>query len=106
MNDNINIDSPLWIDDVCLVHHDLEILQEMLDTTNHVALKYHIQNNLKLKEGVLIYNYLGEIRNNKGNLSDDISKMERKSKEPPQWYWPRPATKNSRALKWKWYGKW
>ena len=42
MNKNINIDSLLWMDDVCLVHYDLEILQEMLDTTNHVALKYHI----------------------------------------------------------------
>ena len=31
------------MDDVCLVHRDLEILQEMLDMTNHVALKYHIQ---------------------------------------------------------------
>ena len=31
------------MDDACLVHYDLEILQEMLDTTNHVALKYHIQ---------------------------------------------------------------
>ena len=43
VNENLNIDSLLWMDDVCLVHNDLEILQEMLDMTNHVALKYHIQ---------------------------------------------------------------
>ena len=43
MYENINIDSLLWMDNVCLIHHDLETLQEMLDTTNHVALKYHIQ---------------------------------------------------------------
>ena len=43
MNENIDIDSLQWMDDVCLVHHDLEILQEMPDMTNHVALKCHIQ---------------------------------------------------------------
>ena len=43
MYENLKIDSLLWMDDVCLIHHDLETLQEMLDTTNHVALKYHIQ---------------------------------------------------------------
>ena len=31
------------MDDLCLIHHDLKILQEMLDITNHVALKYHIE---------------------------------------------------------------
>ena len=43
MYENIITDSLLWMDDACLVHHDLEILQEMLDTTNHVTLKYRIQ---------------------------------------------------------------
>ena len=27
----------LWMDDVCLIHHDLTTLQQMLDITNHVA---------------------------------------------------------------------
>ena len=31
------------MDDVCLIHHNLEKLQEILDVTNHVANKYHIQ---------------------------------------------------------------
>ena len=98
MYENTNIDSLLWMDNVCLIHHDLETLQEMLDTTNHVALKYHIQfgaakckvirkgkgkkSKLKLNgeilEEVTTYKYLGEIINNKGNLSDHISEVEKK----------------------------
>ena len=98
MYENLNIDSLLWMDDVCLIHHDLETLQEMLDTTNHVALKYHIQfraakckvirkgkgkkSKLNLNgetlEEVTTYKYLGEIINNKGNLSDHISEVEKK----------------------------
>ena len=42
-NGKITIDSLLWMDDVCLIHHDLEALQTMLDVTNYVVLKYHIQ---------------------------------------------------------------
>ena len=42
-NGKIIIDLLQWMDDVCLIHHDLEALQIMLDVTNHVALKYHIQ---------------------------------------------------------------
>ena len=34
--------SHLWMDDVCLIHHDPKTIQEMLDIINHVALKYHI----------------------------------------------------------------
>ena len=37
------IDSLLWMDDVCLIHSDRNELQEMLDITNHVAKKYHIE---------------------------------------------------------------
>ena len=33
----------VWMDDVCLIHHDLNNLQKILDVTNHVANKYHIQ---------------------------------------------------------------
>ena len=42
-NGKVTTDSLLWMDDVCLIHHDLEALQTMLDVTNHVELKYHIQ---------------------------------------------------------------
>ena len=97
-NGRIIIDSLLWMDDVCLIHHDLDTLQTMLDITNHVALKYHIQfgaakckvirkgkgrkSNLKLNgevlEEVTTYKYLGETINNKGNLTDDINEIEKK----------------------------
>ena len=97
---NITLDSLLWMDDVCLIHHDLDKLQEILDVTNHVANKYHIQfgaakckvikrgkgkkSSLKLNgeelEEVPAYKYLGETLNNKGNLSDHIAEIERKIK--------------------------
>ena len=31
------------MDDVCLIHPDMDKLQEILDITNKVANKYHIQ---------------------------------------------------------------
>ena len=31
------------MDDVCLIHHDLDELQKILNVMNHVANKYHIQ---------------------------------------------------------------
>ena len=88
------------MDDVCLIHHDLKKLQEILDITNHVANKYHIQfgaakckvikigrgkkSTLKLNgeilEEVPTYKYLGEIINNKGNLGDHIAETEKKVK--------------------------
>ena len=97
---NITLDSLLWMDDVCLIHHDLNKLQEILDVTNHVANKYHIQfgaakckvirrgkgkkSALKLNgetlEEVPKYKYLGEMINNKGNLSDHITELEKKVK--------------------------
>ena len=97
---NITLDSLLWMDDVCLIHHDLKKLQEILDVTNHVANKYHIQfgaakckvikigrgkkSTLKLNgeilEEVPTYKYLGEIINNKGNLGDHIAETEKKVK--------------------------
>ena len=96
---NITLDSLLWMDDVCIIHHDLNKLQEILDVTNHVANKYHIQfgaakckvirrgkgkkSALKLNgetlEEVPKYKYLGEMINNKGNLSDHITEIEKKS---------------------------
>ena len=97
---NIVLDSLLWMDDVCLIHHDLKKLQEILDVTNHVANKYHIQfgaakykviklgkgkkSNLKLNgetlEEVQAYKYLGETINNKGTLADHITEIEKKVK--------------------------
>ena len=97
---NITLDSLLWMDDVCLIHHNPEKLQEILNITNHVANKYHIQFgaakckvirrgkgkrsslmlNGEILEEVPTYKYLGETINNKGNLVDHISEMERKVK--------------------------
>ena len=92
------IDSLLWMDDVCLIHSDRDELQQMLDITNHVAKKYHIEfgaakfkvvkmgkgpssklilNGQTLEE-VEAYKYLGEIINNKGNLSAHITELEKK----------------------------
>ena len=97
---NIVLDSLLWMDDVCLIHHDLKKLQEILDVTNHVANKYHIQfgaakckviklgkgkkSNLKLNgetlQEVQAYKYLGETINNKGTLADHITEIDKKVK--------------------------
>ena len=93
------LDSLLWMDDVCLIHHDLKKLQEILDVTNHVAKKYHIEfgaakckvvkigkgttSQLTLNETVLeevkAYKYLGEMINQKGNLEAQIKEIERKT---------------------------
>ena len=88
----------LWMNDVCLIHHDLTTLQQMLDITNHVAKKYHIEfgaatckfvkigpglkskitlNNTTLEE-VSKYNYLGKIYNSKGNLEEQLKQKESK----------------------------
>ena len=92
------MDSLLWMDDVCLIHYDLEILQEMLNITNHVAKKYHIEfgapkckvvkigNGPKSKitlngqvlDEVNTYKYLGEMINNKGNLEAHIKELDGK----------------------------
>ena len=87
------VDSLLWMDDVCLIHHDQEKLQEILNVTNYIAQKYHIEfgaakckvvkigkgtkseirlNNQILEE-VTSYKYLGELINNKGNLEDHLT---------------------------------
>ena len=92
------IDSLLWMDDVCLIHSDRNELQQMLDITNHVAKKYHIEFgaakckvvkigkgpsskltlNGQILEEVEAYKYLGEMINNKGNLSAHITELEKK----------------------------
>ena len=77
------------MDDVCLIHHNLKTLQEMLDITNHVALNYHIElgsakckvvrigkwknkSGIKLNgqtlEEVDMYKYLGELISKKNNM--------------------------------------
>ena len=86
------------MDDVCLIHHDQEKLQEILNVTNYVAQKYHIEfgaakckvvkigkgtkseirlNNQILEE-VTSYKYLGELINNKGNLEDHLTATQSK----------------------------
>ena len=37
------LESLLWMDDVCLVHYDFAKLQKILNITNHVARKYHVE---------------------------------------------------------------
>ena len=37
------IDPLLWMDDACLIHSGRNKLQKMLDITNHIAKKYHIE---------------------------------------------------------------
>ena len=92
------VDSLLWMDDVCLIHFDQEKLQEILNVTNYVAQKYHIEfgaakckvvkigkgtkseirlNNQILEE-VTSYKYLGELINNKGNLEDHLTATQNK----------------------------
>ena len=107
----------LWMDDVCLIHHDLDELQKILNVTNHVANKYHIQfgaskckvvkngkgkkSALKLNgeilEEVPSYKYPGEIINNKGNLSDQIAEISKKVKGQLPEYWLKQETKNLKS---------
>ena len=85
------------MDDVCFIHSDRDELQQMLDITNHVAKKYHIEFgaakckvvkigkgpsskltlNGQILEEVEAYKYL-EMINNKGNLSAHITELEKK----------------------------
>ena len=92
------IDTLLWMDDVCLIQHDPKELQQILNTTNHVAKKYHIKlgaakckivkigkgpkSNILLNNQVLeeveTYKYLGEVFNNRGNMEAHIKAIEGK----------------------------
>ena len=40
---NTNLGCLLWMDDVVLTHNTEEGLQDLLNTTNRIALKYHIE---------------------------------------------------------------
>ena len=89
------IDEPvgclLWMDDVALIGKDPQTLQQMLNITNDVANKYHIEKKKKKSKILKIgksktkpeiylgnekleycetYKYLGETLNRKGNLED------------------------------------
>ena len=88
----------LWMDDVALVHHDLKELQLMMDATNDIAQRYHIEfgaakckvvrigpgkrSNIKLGNTTLEetdnYKYLGEILNKKASRKDHITAMKGK----------------------------
>ena len=89
----------LWMDDVILATLEPEKMQNMLDITNNVSGKYHIEfgapksNAMKIggdktrpefRLGSMIleycekYKYLGLIQNNKNNLKDHIKSMKSK----------------------------
>ncbi len=88
----------LWMDDVALIHHNLKELQKMMDTTNDVAQRYHIefgapkckvikigpgkQSQIKLGTNTLEetteYKYLGEIFNNKATNTNHIEAIKGK----------------------------
>ncbi len=88
----------LWMDDVALIHHDIEELQQMLDITDEIAKRYHIKFG-KAKSQILTigkttgaklhlgdmeldqtntYKYLGITLNNKGTMEDHITKTKGK----------------------------
>ena len=86
----------LWMDDVALITTEPPIMQNMLDTTDETANRYHVEfgepkskilkigkekslHNFKLGNNIMKYTekykYLGEIFNSKGNLSDQIKEL-------------------------------
>ena len=88
----------LWMDDVALIHEETKQLQEIMDTTNHVALTNHIEFgaakckvvkigpgkksqitlNEQILEEVTAYKYLGDMINNKADLEDQIKALKGK----------------------------
>ncbi len=102
--ENTKIGCLLWMDDVALIHHDRATLQRMMDTTEDIAKRYHIEfgvekckvvkigpgrkskiilNNKELEE-TTNYKYLGEIINNKANLKDHIEELKGKAEAAKQ----------------------
>ena len=113
------IDSLLWMDDVCLIHSDRNELQQMLDITNHVAKKYHIEFgaakckvvkigrgptskltlNGQILEEVESYKYLGEMINSKGNLAAHIKELEKKVQAATQTIMSETGNKEFKGIK-------
>ena len=90
----------LWMDDVALISNDPKELQKMLNITNKVANRYHIEfgsakskilkiGNKTTKPDIYLgekkleytdqYKYLGEMLNHKGNAEDHIIQLKRKT---------------------------
>ena len=88
-----------WMDDVVLAETKPERAQKQLDITNHTSLKYHVEYGmnktkylrpgknktpieLKLGDKVIEetdkYTYLGDVQNERWNMSDQIISIERK----------------------------
>jgi hypothetical protein len=99
-----NIDEPvgclLWMDDVALIAENPTILQKMLDVTNDIACRYHIEFGTekskvikvgrkkdkipihlgdKILEYCETYKYLGETINNKMSLTQQITGTKQKT---------------------------
>ena len=90
----------LWMDDVALIHEETKQLhvQEIMDTTNHVALTNHIEFgaakckvvkigpgkksqitlNEQILEEIAAYEYLGDMINNKADLEGQIKALKGK----------------------------
>ena len=92
----------LWMDDVAQISNDPKELQKMLNITNEVANRYHIEfgsaKSRILKIGIKTtkpdiylgeykleytdnYKYLGEMLNHKGNAEDHIIQLKRKQRQ-------------------------
>jgi hypothetical protein len=90
----------LWMDDVALINEDAYVLQEMLDTTNEIAKRYHLKFGKEKSQTLTIgkstinhkfrlgdmdleptnnYKYLGMTLNSKGNLEDHLKKIKGKT---------------------------
>jgi hypothetical protein len=90
----------LWMDDVALINEDAHVLQEMLDTTNEIAKRYHLKFGKEKSQTLTIgkstinhkfrlgdmdleptnnYKYLGMTLNSKGNLEDHLKKIKGKT---------------------------
>ena len=43
INENEKMGCLLWMDDVALIHSDRKVLQQMMECTNDIARRYHIE---------------------------------------------------------------
>ena len=98
-NSQYRIPSLLWMDDVVLIENKTKNAQELLNVTDNVSKKYHVEFGmpktkylraskkkekieLKIGENVIEetdkYTYLGEINNKLMNLKDQIKSIEGK----------------------------